>query len=215
MKNKILIVTLILFAVIKSYSQKEHYYCLNFFKETLNNCNNPDTLIIIDNSIGLLEKQSPTASDCRNIVYIFKQNGNWYSAYCFIRYEKDEMAWYQTLKRKFYDNSKKSLELLFDNCFNDIQKLIENKNTGRNSGRFVFLYVQKGGKSHEIIYCTPTTGDIMGLINTEYKSFYDAYSLGLAHSITMYFPYQNKCRQLRSLKKDSIQTILEKGKVMD
>ncbi len=214
--KKTLIGIIILFAVLKSFSQKEHYYCTDFFKETLNNYENPDTLIIIDNPIAYTLFNKQLLSEIgRSIVYLFRTNGKWHSAYSMITYEKGKMLWCQTVKRDFDNyNSEKTLEPLFDNCFNDIQKLIDDK-PRRNSGGFIYIYVRQGEKVYDIMYCPPITGDIVGLLCTQYKSFYDAYSLGLAHSITMYYPYTNKCSHVKSLKKDSIQTLFDSGKVMD
>ncbi len=214
--KKTLIGIIILFAVLKSFSQKEHYYCTNFFKETLKNYDYPDTLIIIDNPIAYTLFNKQLLSEIgRSIVYLFKTNGEWHSAYSMITYEKGKMLWYQTVKRDFdYYNSKNTLDPLLDNCFNDIQKLIEEKPI-RDFGRFIYIYVRQGKKVFDIKYYTPITGDIVGLLSTQYKSFYDAYSLGLAHSITMHYPYTKKCINYKSLEKDSIQILIDSGKIMD
>lgn len=217
MKNKFFgIFITILFSVNISFSQKEHCYCINFFKETLKNYDNPDTLIIIDNPIAYTLFNKQLLSEIgRNIIYLFKTNGEWHSAYSMITYENEKMLWYQTVNRDFDNyNSKKSLESLFDNCFNDIQKLIEEK-PRRNSGGFIYIYIRQGKKAFDIMYCPPVTGDIVGLLSTQYKSFYDAYSLGLAHSITMHYPYTKKCINYKSLEKDSIQILIDSGKIMD
>ena len=98
MKHIILI--LITFIVVKSFSQRDIYYCSNFYKEALKVYNDPDTLMIIDNSTPytLIDKKWHTNTG-RSIVFIYKINDEWFSAYCMITVENDKWVWYQILLR--------------------------------------------------------------------------------------------------------------------
>ncbi len=189
-------ITLSFFIGIQLFGQEEIYYCENIWKEALLDYDIQDTLLVINNPTIYTKWENELLLGLgRTIVFIFKKESKWYSAYIMLTLENGKYVWYQSLPLEFsYNLQEQFLPSLFDSCTSNINDMIEYNKVNRiNSGSLIFLFLKINDEIIEVYFQPKGRQDITALYGSQFSSIYTMYSLGLSNSMSLHYPKRKEC----------------------